>query len=130
MSRKVALVVAVLMVCGLRCGGGADLVDDAIVGLWQMYAASETLDGPKTSTEGSGYSGWLKVDQTRKFSAAIETPQGTFLFAGTWAKRGQEYIVFYSGQYAGQQETFGLAAGEVYVFAYQGASAGWVWFHE
>jgi len=129
----VIVVAAFLGVAG--CGGGntpgtgngSPEIDD-IVGTWLMHATSQTLDGAKVDTEGSGYSGWLSFHQDRSFEASITTPETEISLAGSWQWHEGEWLVTYSGPSALAEETYRMHDGEVYVAAYQGQDGTWAWF--
>ncbi len=101
---------------------------DPIVGTWVMYATSEALDGPKTGTEGTAYSGWLRFHQDDSFEATLQTPEGATEYTGTWVGDENEYIVTYDGDFVGEQDSYWLDDSEVYLVRGEGQEARWLWF--
>ena len=128
MKRLPVLIVLVVFACGCGGSGGGGQQPDPIVGTWQMYAWSDTMEGARYALP-EGLSGSLTFRRAGGFTAVLHVNgDSTVSFTGQWQQiTAGEYLVIYSGDFAGQRETYYLVAGNVCVLGYYGQESSWFW---
>jgi hypothetical protein len=126
--RGIASVVLVgtLVLAGCGGGGGAGQ-QDWIVGDWEAYAISVSLDGERHNIDQWGMSGYSHFQSSGTWTGEGYVPgEGEYTGYGTWSPRSDGYLLIDASD---QEETrlFRTGAQMYYVDNVDGQTA-WLWF--
>lgn len=125
------LSVVALVVAG--CGGSGDGatgdLDEWVLGVWEAYQISATVDGDRAESARGQYELVVSFEERRALNGLVIVEGNRTDFAGRWARVAGGYLATYDGEGGPPYAMFHRRGDELYVRTEQAGSEVYLWLH-